>query len=64
MLVWYEYRGSMEHAIWREKDIKEWKRAWSITLIEDTNPHWLDLFEQEKNHTTAKLVLDGPRGLC
>ena len=45
MLVWYEYQGSMEHAI-SEKNIKKWKRAWKITLIEDTNPHWLDLFAQ------------------
>jgi putative endonuclease len=46
MLVWYEYQGSMEHAIRRERNIKEWKRAWKITLIEDTNPHCLDLSAQ------------------
>ena len=36
----------MEAAITREKNIKEWRRAWKITLIEETNPHWLDLFAQ------------------
>jgi putative endonuclease len=29
MLVWYELLGSMEEAIKREKQMKEWKRAWS-----------------------------------
>jgi putative endonuclease len=44
-LVWYETCGSMETAITREKAIKEWKRAWKIRLIEETNPNWLDLYE-------------------
>jgi hypothetical protein len=42
----YEYQTSMEHAIRREKNIKKWKRAWKISVFEDTNPHWLDLFAQ------------------
>src|SRR6266545_6907651 len=46
LLVWFEYHGTMEAAITREKNIKEWRRAWKITLIEETNPHWLDLFAQ------------------
>jgi putative endonuclease len=46
MLVWFEYCGSMEDAIKREKNLKEWRRAWKITLIEETNPQWLDLFAQ------------------
>jgi len=28
----------------REKQIKEWKRSWKITLIEENNPHWVDLY--------------------
>jgi putative endonuclease len=35
----------MEMAIAREKAIKEWKRAWKIRLIEESNPAWLDLYE-------------------
>jgi putative endonuclease len=35
----------MESAIAREKAIKEWKRAWKIELIEKTNPHWRDLYD-------------------
>ena len=27
----------------REKQMKEWRRAWKIELIEATNPLWLDL---------------------
>jgi putative endonuclease len=45
VLVWYETCGSMEMAIAREKAIKEWKRAWKIRLIEESNPAWLDLYE-------------------
>jgi putative endonuclease len=44
-LVWYEVCDSMIAAIAREKAIKEWKRAWKIKLIEETNPKWLDLYE-------------------
>ena len=44
MLVWYELCGTMEAAITREKAIKEWKRAWKIRLIEESNPDWLDLY--------------------
>lgn len=43
-LVWYEEHGSAEHAIRREKQLKEWQRAWKIRLIEETNPNWDDLF--------------------
>jgi putative endonuclease len=44
MLVWYEAHGTMEGAIAREKAIKEWKRAWKIALIEESNPEWRDLY--------------------
>jgi putative endonuclease len=41
-LVWFEMHELWEPAVRREKQIKEWKRAWKITLIESDNPHWLD----------------------
>lgn len=44
MLVWYEPCGTMQTAIAREKAIKEWKRAWKVRLIEETNPDWNDLY--------------------
>jgi putative endonuclease len=44
-LVWYELHENMESAITREKNIKIWKRAWKIELIEKCNPSWRDLYD-------------------
>lgn len=44
-LVWFEMHGDMEHAIAREKQLKNWKRAWKIALIEEANSTWRDLAE-------------------
>lgn len=44
-LVWYELHATMESAIGREKALKEWRRAWKLKLIETTNPHWRDLYD-------------------
>jgi putative endonuclease len=46
LLVWFEHCGTMEEAITREKQIKEWQRSWKIELIEKNNPTWRDLFEE------------------
>jgi len=46
MLVWYEMHETMEPAITREKQIKEWKRAWKLELIEAGNPDWRDLYDE------------------
>jgi putative endonuclease len=43
-LVWFEAHDVRESAIRREKQIKEWRRAWKRELIERDNPHWVDLF--------------------
>jgi putative endonuclease len=43
-LVWFESHASIEAAIRREKQIKEWKRNWKISLIEQDNPRWIDLY--------------------
>ena len=43
-LVWYEIHPTMESAIARERAIKEWKRAWKVRRIEETNPEWDDLY--------------------
>lgn len=37
-----------DSAIRREKQIKEWKRAWKIQLIENDNPRWIDLYNSLK----------------
>ena len=43
-LVWYEGTPSIEAAIHKEKQIKNWKRAWKVALVEQGNPEWLDLY--------------------
>jgi putative endonuclease len=44
--MWFEHHDDWESAIRREKQIKEWKRDWKIELIEQGNPHWLDLYRE------------------
>lgn len=44
-LVWYEQAITIQAAIIREKQIKEWKRKWKVELIETTNPYWNDLYD-------------------
>lgn len=43
-LVYYEPCEEMAAAIQREKQLKKWKRAWKINLIESRNPDWEDLY--------------------
>jgi putative endonuclease len=45
-LVYFESSTDIYSAISREKQIKNWKRAWEIALIEKENPSWRDLFEE------------------
>ena len=42
-LVYYEEYSSIEEAILREKQIKNYSRHKKISLIEQNNPHWIDL---------------------
>ena len=44
-LVWYEQHEDVEQAILREKQIKNWNRAWKIELVESLNSEWCDLYE-------------------
>lgn len=43
-LVYYEQFISIEEAIVKEKQLKNWKRQWKINLINNFNPNWEDLF--------------------
>ena len=45
-LVWFETHESREAAFRRERQLKKWKRAWKLQLIEERNPDWLDLCDQ------------------
>jgi putative endonuclease len=48
-LVYYETYQTAQEAIQREKNMKEWKRAWKTELIETMNPDWRDLYEELAN---------------
>lgn len=43
-LLYYEFHSSIEVAIAREKQIKNWKREWKEALIKGTNPKLKDLY--------------------
>lgn len=49
MLVWFEAIEDRENAFRRERRIKQWKRAWKLRLIEETNPDWRDPYEDISN---------------
>jgi putative endonuclease len=44
LLVWFEAFEDLEQARLRELQMKEWKRAWKIKLIEEANLDWNDLY--------------------
>ena len=46
MLVYFEVFGSIEDAIKREKQLKNWKRDWKLKLIEENNCNWKDLYDE------------------
>jgi putative endonuclease len=43
-LVYYEYFTDIVQAIKREKELKGWSRKKKITLIQDQNSGWKDLY--------------------
>jgi len=43
VLLYYEHFGDVLDAIAREKQLKGWRRAKKIALIEKLNPRWEDL---------------------
>jgi putative endonuclease len=45
MLVWYEQHETRESAFVRERQMKNWNRAWKLREIEAMNPTWRDLWE-------------------
>ena len=44
-LVYFEVCESIESAIFREKQLKNWHRDWKIELITKSNPSWEDLYQ-------------------
>ena len=45
-LIYFEEYETTKEAKLREKQMKKWKRAWKIELIEKVNPDWKDLYEE------------------
>ena len=43
-LVWYEAHDDLQEARGRELQVKKWKRAWKVRLIQESNPEWIDLW--------------------
>jgi putative endonuclease len=42
-LIYYEEFTSIQEAIAREKQLKNWKREWKINLIRESNPNLKNL---------------------
>jgi putative endonuclease len=45
LLVWYQAFDDLDAARHRELQMKEWKRAWKLRVIEEMNPQWQDLYQ-------------------
>jgi len=45
-LVHFETFDTMVAAIARDKQLKKWRRAWKLALIEKTNRSWRDLWPE------------------
>ena len=43
ILLRYKHFREVRDAIAREKELKGWRRAKKVALIEEENPHWEDL---------------------
>jgi putative endonuclease len=52
-LVWFEHFQYVQNAIDREKQIKRWRRAKKIWLVEQANPTWADLSEEWRKETAG-----------
>lgn len=44
ILVYFEGFPLMMQAVDKEKEMKNWKRAWKVRRIFATNPEWRDLY--------------------
>jgi putative endonuclease len=45
-LVYYEAIETFEAALFREKQLKKWRRQSKMELIEKMNPDWQDLYDR------------------
>lgn len=52
-LVYFEEFQYINDAIRREKQLKNWRRAWKINLIESVNPEWKNLWKPLDPETSS-----------
>ena len=48
-LIWFQNFEARSNAFRRERQIKEWRRVWKLSLVELNNPEWIDLTDQLNN---------------
>lgn len=48
-VVFYQFYDTIEEAIDREKQLKNWHRKWKINLIKTSNPTFKDLFDDVRD---------------
>ena len=53
--------GPWKRLLREKKAIKEWKRAWKIRLIEQSNPDWRNLYEEIVGWTLAFASVTDPK---
>lgn len=53
MLVYFEEHQSVNDALRREKQLKNWRRDWKIALIERKNSEWRDLAEMDPESSSG-----------
>jgi putative endonuclease len=51
VLIYFEVFNSVEDAIRREKQLKNWHRRWKINLIESINKDWKDYLMNLKSES-------------
>ena len=49
--VYFEEYENMYDSIRREKQLKNWRRDWKISLIEEENPEWEDILSEHNDVT-------------
>jgi len=42
-LVYFEQFSSVDKARARERNLKRWRRAWKLKLVDEFNPEWRDI---------------------
>ena len=55
----FEECPSVETAIFREKQLKNWHKKWKWNLIKENNPKFIDLAEEWFDELAVRSVVEG-----